>query len=141
MSEVYDIDLDLDEPKAVLEFGVVKIHLEGVKALQEQWIESLKYKAYQTDEEREQAGLIYIKRVITSCIRKVEGLSIKGVPFDVTIDPKTNCISDKDYNTLLKIFDKIIQKDFTMQTMDFYNKNIRPIELDNVVVKEDKKKD
>lgn len=141
------MELDLKSilyPVKVLEFGKIKIHLEGIDPIQEHYIEAIKFRPYPSQPERDKAMAIYIQRLICSTVKKVEGVTVNGAAWDVSfIDDTKKEIDLTSYNVLNKVFNKLSKEiDFASLIISFYNtnKDSMPdgIEFEK---EEDKKKD
>lgn len=122
------MELNLKEilnPVKVLEFGKIKIHLEGIDAAQEHYIEAIKFRAYKTQSERDKAMAVYVQRMICSTVKKVEGVTVNGVAWDVSfIDETKKEIDLASYNVLNKVFTALAKDfDFATEIIKFYNTN------------------
>ncbi len=146
MSKELDIKLILCPTKVVevkTKTGeVIKLHLEGADTLQEHFIESVKYRPYENQAERDKAGAEYLRRLISSCVKKVEGVKVNGSPFEIQfLDSSKKEMDLKSYFLLNKIFESL-NVDFSSEVLKFYSdtKNKLPDGV-TVEVGEDKKKD
>jgi len=138
------------KPTKVVEFKikdgkdqiVVKIHLEGVSSMDEQYIESVRFKRYKTDSEADKAGLMYVSRLIRHCVKKVEGITLvdendKETPFEVEFmtDEKKE-ITDDSYTMLMRA---LADQEVVEEVLGFYNKS-NNLRIKKKAVKKNKKK-
>lgn len=129
------------KPKKVLDFGEVKLHLEGASCLLEPYIEEPLYFGAKDDKELLRNRIEYVRRMICCSVKKIENLSIDGNPWDVKFIDETNTeITEESYHVLIKLFEVYLHKDWIEPVVAFYNSNkINPDALVEVQ-KEDKKK-
>jgi hypothetical protein len=129
-----DIKLILNPVKTLklkLQGQEVKVTLKGTTPAQEAYIEAPKFKQYKTDRAAQMAGAEYVRRVICSTIKKVEGLSYldennNKVEFKVEFcDDNPNEMTEDCYNKLMRIIDLYADEDSESLTdaIKFYNEN------------------
>lgn len=111
-------------PVKVLELKEIKLHLEGTTPIVEAEIEQYRLLPANTQEQRLANGRLYIQKLITHCVKKVEGLQINGKDWDVQFkDNRSKEITDESYNILMRVFDVYVQSDVVGEIIDFYNLN------------------
>lgn len=144
MSEL-NID-NLITPKKVLEFGNIKIHLQGVDAPQEHYIDVIKLRTYKDLAEADRAGAEHFRRLISCMVKKVEGVKLRGQPWDVTFtDGSKREITLESYVIIDKVLSKLAEQKATQLVLDFYAQQKKDlsdgIELDVDTEEDAKKKD
>jgi hypothetical protein len=140
-------ELDLKSilfPKKVLEFGNIKIHLEGCDTQQEHYIESVLTRYYPTQEEKDQALALYVQRLICSVIKDVEGVKVNGVKWTPQfIDSTKKEIDLASYVVINRLLTQLSKKiDFSTEIVNFYT-NLKSSIPDGIEfdIEDDKKKD
>lgn len=123
----------ITNPKTVLEFGNIKVHLEGVTPEQEAWIVAPMTRNYQTQPEVDEASAEYIQRLVRSCVKKIEGVYLKNedgteYAFEVQfIDDSKKLIDLTTYVFISKLFNKLLKDysvDFGEKTVEFYKSSL-----------------
>lgn len=96
-------------PTKILEFGVVKIHLQGSDSIQYDYIHSVMQRTFLDYEQVENATREYYKRLICSTVKKVEGVQFNGEDFELKFSQDGRVITDSSYELLNLLMDKILQ--------------------------------
>lgn len=136
-------------PTKVLEFGPnkkIKIHLKGVDTPQEHYIDVIKYRYYDSQADRDKAGIEHIRRLICCLVKKVEGVKLRGEPWDVEFTDETKEeITLESYVVLDKVMNKLAAEQVSTLIMEFYHdqkkEQLDGIELDLDSPEDVKKKD
>lgn len=130
------------KPTKVLEIGPVKIHLQGVDSAQYYFIESIKGRTFTSQEEAEKSSFEYFSRMVKSCVKKVEGITINGQDWDITLTPDGKEMTSESYEFLREILDRLIidyQANVAKEIMAFFAES-KMKRLQSIEFKTDDKK-
>lgn len=131
-------------PKTIIEFRKgIKLHLEGLDRDEMYALESMKLRTFDSKEEVDRTSIAYGRLYSSRTIKKIEGFSIGGVPFEIKFTDATKFeMTIESWAVIDKLLTQKLKVDYYHYVEKFANE-CHTKGLDDVTFDEDndKKKD